>query len=56
MLKFAVKAVVVLLPVKTELKGEAIFSGDGLCWPGKPIYPLVARASISASLQAAWII
>lgn len=52
MLKFAVEAIVVLLPVKTKLKGETIFPGDGLCWPEKPIYPLVARASASAGPQA----
>lgn len=56
MLKFAVEAIAVLLAVKTELKGETIFHNDGLCQPGKPIYPPVARAGVSASPQAVWII
>jgi len=55
-LKFAIKAIVVILPVKAELKGEPIFPSDGLFLPGKPIYPLVATARIIASLQAVWII
>lgn len=56
MLKCAIEAIVVILPVKAELKGEPIFPSDGLFLPGKPIYPLVARARVIASPQAVWII
>lgn len=45
-----------VLPVTAELKGERIFPSDGLFLPGKPIYPLVARARVIASPQAVWII
>ena len=54
--KFAVEAIVIILPVKAELKGKPIFPSDGLFLPGKPIYPLVAKARVIASLQATWII
>lgn len=55
-LRFAIEAIVVLLHVKTELKGETVFPSDGLFWPGKPMNPLVARGRVSASLRAVWII
>lgn len=55
-LKFAIEAIVVIPPVKAELKGEPIFPSDGLILPGKPIYPLVAKARVFASPQTVWII
>lgn len=56
MLKFEIEAIVIILPVKAEFKDETIFPSDGLFLPRKPIYPLVARARVIASPQAAWII
>lgn len=55
-LELAIKAIVVNLPVKTELKCEPIFPSDGLFLPGKPIYPLVADARVIANPQEVWII